>query len=187
MFSFVHISSRRSIIVALLLASAGPAWALQPLSEFLQGARRTNLDNREAALNADEQESEALIALGHNLPALSVRGVYTRNQYNVAFDIPQGYSLRLLRPNNGNYRRRPWRLQQPAITMPGSAGLALGPVGEDLFGFFHLVLRTGKTESQFPCPASDDYFDGGQTTALHSQVELLVSFVRSVVLETCHG
>ena len=29
--------------------------------------------------------------------------------------------------------------------------------------------------------------DGGQTTALHSQVELFVSFAYSVALKTCHS
>ena len=81
--------------------------------------------------------------------------------------------------------------QRAAATDPimttGSARLELGPIRKDLFGFFYFVLRTGKTEFQFPGPASDQYFDRGQTTALHSQVELLVSFVGSVVLETCHG
>ena len=63
----------------------------------------------------------------------------------------------------------------------------LGPVGEDLFGLFDFIVRAGKTEFHFPGPARDNDFDGGETTALHSQVELPVGFVGSVALEACHG
>ena len=78
-------------------------------------------------------------------------------------------------------RRKPW------VQTSAARDLESGPVGQDLFGFFYFILRTGKIESQFPGSARDDYFDGGQTAALHSQVELFVSFMGSVALETCHG
>jgi outer membrane protein TolC len=76
-----------------LLMLASPALALQPLPEFLAGAKRVSVDNREAAVAADEQESEALVALGRNLPALTLRGQYTNNQRVVAFNIPPGTML----------------------------------------------------------------------------------------------
>jgi outer membrane protein TolC len=88
----LHISSAGAIITALLL-QAGPARALQPLGEFLAGARRASVDDREVAVSAEELETEALIALGRNLPALSVRGQYTRNQYEVAFNVPANLML----------------------------------------------------------------------------------------------
>ncbi len=89
MSSFCHIWSPRSIIiiVAAVLAGAGPARALQPLSEFLAGARAANLDNREAAMAAVEQQHEALAALGRDLPSLSVRASYTRNQFAAVFPV----------------------------------------------------------------------------------------------------
>ena len=66
-------------------------------------------------------------------------------------------------------------------------GLSLAPVGQDLFGYSYLVLQTSEMKPQFPGPASDLDFDGGQSTTLHSQVELFVSFAYSELLKTCHG
>jgi hypothetical protein len=61
------------------------------------------------------------------------------------------------------------------------------PIGEDLLGFLHFILGTGKVELHFPGSASDDHFDRRQTAPLHPQVELFVGFVNSVALETVHG
>ncbi|HJZ86360.1 MAG TPA: TolC family protein [Polyangia bacterium] len=69
------------LVIAGSMVAAVPAFALQPLAEFLDGARRVNVDNREAALTAVERDQEALMSLGPVLPSLNVRGVYTRNQY----------------------------------------------------------------------------------------------------------
>ena len=63
----------------------------------------------------------------------------------------------------------------------------LVPVSEDLFGLFYFLLRAGEVKFQFPGSARDVNLDGGQTTALHSQVELFVSLAYSVALKTCHG
>jgi len=41
-------------------------------------------------------------------------------------------------------------------------------------------------KSQFSGSARDVDLDGGQTGPLHSQVELFMGFVWSVVLKTCH-
>ena len=76
-----------AVFVALVLA-ASPAQALQPLSEFLAGARVASVDNREAAMNAVEQREEALLALSRDLPALSVRGAFTHNQIQAIFAFP---------------------------------------------------------------------------------------------------
>ena len=65
--------------------------------------------------------------------------------------------------------------------------MALAPVGEDLFGLPYLLIRTGEIKFQFPGPARDRNLNGGQPVALHSQMELFVSFVNSVALETIHG
>jgi outer membrane protein TolC len=65
----------------------GRASAVQPLSEFLAGARRMNVDNREAALVAVEQNDEALTRLGSALPQLSARGIYARNEFETAVNF----------------------------------------------------------------------------------------------------
>ena len=63
-----------------------PAFAQQPLEEFLAGARRTNSDLQAAAATIEQQEGESLAALGRALPSLTARGVYTRNEYEVRLD-----------------------------------------------------------------------------------------------------
>lgn len=78
---------------------AGRAEALQPLDEFLARAPSNAFDTREAALLAQQREAEADVALGRLLPALSARGVYTRNQYEIA--TPTGPASRaLIQPEN---------------------------------------------------------------------------------------
>jgi hypothetical protein len=63
----------------------------------------------------------------------------------------------------------------------------LVPVSKDLLGLFYLFLRAREVEFHFASSARDVNLDGGQTAALHSQVELFVSFVYPVPLKTCHG
>ncbi len=91
MFFRLHISSGRSIIITATLlwmaTMAAPAHALQPLAEFLVAAQSASIDNREAALTAVEQQQEALVALGRDLPSVSVRGSYTRNQFAAVFPV----------------------------------------------------------------------------------------------------
>jgi hypothetical protein len=91
---FGYISSARSISRALALLCLLPVEALArplpPLHEFLAGARSASVDNREAALAAVVRREEALVALGRLLPAASVRGQYTHNQYEVSFNLPSG-------------------------------------------------------------------------------------------------
>ena len=83
-----------SFITSLLLGVAAPARALQPLSEFLAGARRDNTDERAALLAAVQQEAEALAALGRTLPVATARGVYTRNEFEAKIDPAEfGVSL----------------------------------------------------------------------------------------------
>src|SRR5262249_9002690 len=68
---------------------AGPALALQPLSDFLGGARRSNPDQAIAALTVAQQEGESLASLGRTLPSFSARGTYTRNQFESKIDASQ--------------------------------------------------------------------------------------------------
>ncbi|MDB4969776.1 MAG: outer rane efflux protein [Myxococcales bacterium] len=99
MLSFVYFQSAGSIIVALaIVAAPAPAQALQPLAEFLAGARTASVDNREAAMTAVEQQEEALVALGRELPDVLVRGTYTRNQFAAVFPVqaqPGGPTMNL--------------------------------------------------------------------------------------------
>ena len=76
-------------VALLLLLLACPAFALQPLSEFLRGAREANLDARAAALAVAQQEGESLASLGRTLPSFSARGTYTRNQFESKIDASQ--------------------------------------------------------------------------------------------------
>lgn len=95
MSPFAHFSSggfANALLAACALASPN-ALALQPLSEFLAGARRASVDQRIADLQVVQQEAESLAALGREIPSLSARGVYTRNQYQsvinaASFGVP---------------------------------------------------------------------------------------------------
>ncbi len=68
--------------------AAQPAHALQPLQEFLAGARSANPDALEAAANANQQDALADVQLGRALPGLQLRGTYTHNQYDSKFTLP---------------------------------------------------------------------------------------------------
>jgi outer membrane protein TolC len=71
------------LAATLLLLANSSAWALQPLIDFLDKASG-HPDNREALAIVAQREAEASTALGRLLPAFSLQGKYTRNQYEVA-------------------------------------------------------------------------------------------------------
>ncbi len=79
-FSSIRSITRVALALTALLTGR-PTLALQPLSVFLAGARQASTDERIAGLTALQQRAEAVVALGRTLPSASVRGVYTRNQY----------------------------------------------------------------------------------------------------------
>lgn len=82
---------RRLCAVGLAAAAAslaGPAMALQTLSEFIDAARAKSLDNVEARKIAEQREAEAGQAWGRILPAFTARGSYTRNQYATEITLP---------------------------------------------------------------------------------------------------
>ncbi len=68
-----------------LLAWSPAARALQPLDDFVRGARVQSPVNREAAANSAAADARAAEAFGHALPGLSAAATYTRNQWNVEF------------------------------------------------------------------------------------------------------
>jgi outer membrane protein TolC len=77
--------------MAVLLAVLGRSpevFATQPLETFIQAARTTGFDAREQTALIEQRKWEKQAALGRLTPALSARGVYTRNQYEA--EIPAG-------------------------------------------------------------------------------------------------
>jgi outer membrane protein TolC len=85
-------SSQRSLFLALSLGalSLAPsqAFALQPLTVFLQGAKTANFDAREQAATVEQRYWEASAALGRLLPSVSARGVLQYNQYESVAKLP---------------------------------------------------------------------------------------------------
>lgn len=73
------------IVVLAALAGSPAAHALQPLEEFVRGARAHNPVNEEAQAEHAALEARSGEALGRALPALSASGTYTRNEREVAF------------------------------------------------------------------------------------------------------
>jgi outer membrane protein TolC len=76
------------------------AWATQPLDSFLERAKTQNFDAREAALTEQQRRSDADTALGRLTPAFSARGVYTRNQNEVAAQLPGAPQKLVITPLN---------------------------------------------------------------------------------------
>jgi outer membrane protein TolC len=72
-------------IVAATVGTATPARATQPLDEFVSRAKTESFDAKELEATERQRDAEAGAALGRILPVASVRGVYTRNQYEAAF------------------------------------------------------------------------------------------------------
>jgi outer membrane protein TolC len=89
-------SSKKLLSIAALLGaslSAPSALATQPLSAFMDRAAGQSFDSRESAATFRQREAESDAALGKLLPAFSARGVYTRNQYEAAAQLPMGPRL----------------------------------------------------------------------------------------------
>lgn len=77
-----------AVLGALASALPGQASATQPLDEFLSRAQVGSFDAREASATERQRAAEADAALGRLTPAFSARGVYTRNQREVAAQLP---------------------------------------------------------------------------------------------------
>jgi outer membrane protein TolC len=73
------------LAMAACTASARQAFALQPVTEFLEHARTYNPQNRAAHATAVQRDAEVAVSTGSLLPSLSAQGTYTRNEYPVAF------------------------------------------------------------------------------------------------------
>src|SRR5262245_54992040 len=69
------------VCLAAVSLFGSPAMAVQPLETFLSAARDHNPDTQAARATLDQQKADAFTALGRQLPGVSVRGNYYRNQY----------------------------------------------------------------------------------------------------------
>ncbi|MEO6574585.1 MAG: TolC family protein [Polyangiaceae bacterium] len=86
----VQLLSLYTTITAVLLLASTPARATQPLDTFVSRAKTENFDAKELEAIERQRDAEAGAALGRILPALTARGVYTRNQYESAVTLPGG-------------------------------------------------------------------------------------------------
>jgi outer membrane protein TolC len=88
------------VAVCFVALSTGPARATQPLEAFLERAKTQSFDAREATATERQRASEADVAVGKLTPSFSARGVYTRNQYESAVQLPGTASRLVITPLN---------------------------------------------------------------------------------------
>ena len=79
---------------------SSPARAVQPLDEFIAATATQGFDAREVDATRRQREAEADVSLGRLLPAGSVRGVYTRNQFEVATQLPGSTTRLVIQPQD---------------------------------------------------------------------------------------
>lgn len=93
-------ASIAAVSSALIVALGAPraAHATQPLQEFIERAAAQSFDARESNALVSQREAEADAALGGLLPTASARGVYTRNQYEVAISPQTGMGAPTQKP-----------------------------------------------------------------------------------------
>ena len=87
-----------SLCIAAASLLASPAMAMQPLETFLTAARTRNPDARQASAVYDQQKADALTTLGRQLPGVSVRANYYRNQYESQISV--GGNQIVIQPQN---------------------------------------------------------------------------------------
>jgi outer membrane protein TolC len=87
-------------LAALVLAATGSAHATQPLDAFLERAKTQSFEAREATATERQRSAEADVALGKLTPSFSARGVYTRNQYEAAVQLPGTATKIVITPLN---------------------------------------------------------------------------------------
>src|ERR1035438_3347034 len=64
-----------------------PALALQPLEAFVRSAEVHSVDVQQNAAARKSYDAAHQIDIGRALPAISLRGTYTRNQYQVELPL----------------------------------------------------------------------------------------------------
>jgi len=75
-------------ILAVGATLGSPAYALQPLEQFVSNAHTQNVSESASRANLQVAQAQADVTLGRQLPGLSARGAYTFNQY--AQELPAG-------------------------------------------------------------------------------------------------
>lgn len=80
-------------VAALSVTTAQSAFATEPLQAFLDRSKTHSFDAREAAATERQRAAETNVALGKLTPSFTARGVYTRNQEEVAVQLPMGTRL----------------------------------------------------------------------------------------------
>jgi outer membrane protein TolC len=88
------------LLAATVLSAAGHAGATQPLESFLERAKTQSFDAREASATEQQRVSEADVAVSRLTPSFSARGVYTRNQYEAAVQLPGTTKKLVITPLN---------------------------------------------------------------------------------------
>lgn len=89
------------IVTALaVLGYTEIASATQPLETFLERSRAHSIGSLESAATRKQREAEADVALGRLVPSFTARGVYTRNQYEVAIQLPETTEELVIQPYN---------------------------------------------------------------------------------------
>lgn len=89
-----------SSAVALFALVPAAAHATQPLESFLERSKSSAFDAREATATVRQRNSEADVALGRLTPVFTARGVYTRNQYEAAVQLPGSTERLVITPYN---------------------------------------------------------------------------------------
>ncbi len=117
--------------VAAALLTASPARALQPLEVFIAAAHERNPDAQQARANLAEQNALADYSLGRQLPGVSVKANYYRNQYQVTLTVPTPPAQTFL--------------IQPRNEWFGTATLSVPLV--DLAGFWRIAAARTNAES----------------------------------------
>jgi outer membrane protein TolC len=82
------------------------AFALQPVTDFLEHARTWNPQNRAAHATAAQRDAEVAVSTGSLLPSLSAQASYTRNQHEVTtqslstIPLPPNTPVIVIQPQN---------------------------------------------------------------------------------------
>src|SRR5271154_1865801 len=79
----VRSSLGAAFAVAVSMLWGHAAFALQPVTEFLERAKTWNPQNRAAQATTAQRDAEVAVSTGSLLPNFSATGTYTRNEYEV--------------------------------------------------------------------------------------------------------
>lgn len=94
--------ARLNVLPVFLFISAltRPTLALQPLATFIEAAQRVSPERVEASARVTQRDAEQDAATWRLLPTLSINGRYTRNQYNLEFQVPGSTEPKPFMPYN---------------------------------------------------------------------------------------